>query len=80
VPGQRFQVICNARGRVQRLWGGYNPKVYDGKCVDIMKKELVHHFFGAHIIADTHYEMANQIFKKIKKKKQIVFYTSITKP
>jgi hypothetical protein len=41
--------------------------------MDIMKEELVHHFSGAHIIADTHYEMANQIFKKIKKEKQIVF-------
>jgi hypothetical protein len=48
--------------------------------VDIMKEKLVHHFFGAHIIADTHYEMANRIFKKIKKEKQIVFYTPIVKP
>jgi hypothetical protein len=79
-PGQRFQVICNARGRVQRLWGGYSPKVYDGEWVDIMKEELVHHFSGAHIIADTHYEMANRIFKKIGKEKQIVFYTPIAKP
>ena len=29
-PGQRFQVVCDARGKVQRLWGGYSPKVYDG--------------------------------------------------
>jgi hypothetical protein len=77
--GQQFQVICDACRRVQRLWGGYNPKVYDGEWVDIMKEELVHHFFGAYIIADTHYEMANWIFKKIRKEKQIVFYTSIAK-
>jgi hypothetical protein len=80
VSGQRFQVIWNAHGRVQRLWGGYNPKVYDGEWVDIMKEELVHHFSGAHIIANTHYEMANRIFKKIVKEKQIVFYTPIAKP
>jgi hypothetical protein len=29
-PGQRFQVVCDARGKVQQLWGGYSPKVYDG--------------------------------------------------
>jgi hypothetical protein len=29
-PGQRFQVIYNVRGKVQKVWGGYSPKIYDG--------------------------------------------------
>ena len=79
-PGQRFQVVCDARGMVQRLWGGYSPKVYDGDWIDIMKEELAASFKGAHIVADTHYETANATFKKIGKQKQVVFYTPYAKP
>jgi hypothetical protein len=27
--GQQFQVICDARGKVQKVWSGYNPKIYN---------------------------------------------------
>jgi hypothetical protein len=29
-PKQRFQVLVNAKGKFQGLWGGYSPKIYDG--------------------------------------------------
>ena len=79
-PGQRFQVVCDARGKVQRLWGGYSPKVYDGDWVDVMKEELAATLKGGHIVADTHYETANATLKKIGKQKHVVFYTPYAKP
>jgi hypothetical protein len=37
-------------------------------------------FLGAHIIVDTHYELGNKLMKWFEHEKEVVFYTSITKP
>jgi hypothetical protein len=79
-PGQRFQLLCDARGVVQKLWGGYSPKVYDGYWLEIMACELGVQFKGARIIADTHYELGNRIMKRNGHEKHVIFYTLIAKP
>jgi hypothetical protein len=37
-------------------------------------------FLGAHIIADTHYELGNKLMKRFGHEKEVVFYTPIVKP
>jgi hypothetical protein len=76
-PGQRFQLLCDARGKVQRLWGGYSPKIYDGNWLEIMVDDLGNQFKGAQIIADTHYELGNKIMKRFGHEKKVGFFTPI---
>ena len=56
-PGQCFQIACDSHGKIQQVWGGYSPKVYDGNWVRIVKEILSTEFNGAHFIVDTHYKM-----------------------
>jgi hypothetical protein len=79
-PGQRFQMMIDASGRAQALWGGYSPKVYDGDWIKIMKEVLVKDFPAGHVIADTHYETANRTLKEINCHKLLAFYHPIAKP
>lgn len=79
-PGQRFQVLCDAKEIVQKVWGRYSPKIYDGHWIEIMAEELGLQFSGAFIIADTHYETANNILSRFKMQKRIRFYTPIAQP
>jgi hypothetical protein len=79
-PGQRFQLICDARGKVQKIWEGYSLKIYDGYWVEVMADELGNLLPGAHIIADTHYELGNKLMKRFGHEKQVVFYTPVAKP
>ena len=78
--GQRYQVVQDADGVVQGLWGGYSPKLYDGDWVNIMKEPLSRELFGGHVVADTHYETANKTFKSIGEEESVKFYTPIAKP
>jgi hypothetical protein len=79
-PGQRFQILIDAKGRVQKVWGGYSPKLYDGDWIKIAGEVLIDHCDGAHIIADTHYETANRTLKLLRTEPNVVFYTPIAKP
>jgi hypothetical protein len=47
--------------------------------VEVMADELGNLLPGAHIIADTHYELGNKLMKRFEHEKQVVFYTSIAK-
>jgi hypothetical protein len=48
--------------------------------VEVMADDLGTLFLGAHIIADTHYELGNKLMKRFGHEKEVVFYTSIAKP
>jgi hypothetical protein len=43
-PAQRYQVVSSAAGRIQKIWGGYSPKVFDGNWLNINKQQLVELF------------------------------------
>jgi hypothetical protein len=45
-----------------------------------MADELKNFLLGAHIITNTYYELGNKLMKRFKHEKQVVFYTSVTKP
>jgi hypothetical protein len=79
-PGQRFQLLCDTFGKVQRLWEGYNPKIFDGDWLEIMADDLGNQFKGSHVISDTHYELGNKIMKRFGHEKKMIFYTPITEP
>jgi Transposase DDE domain len=87
-PPMESQIGCartaipslDASGRIQRIWGGYSPKVYDGARVQTHKEELARDFRGAHVIADTHYETANATMKQIRMEKEVIFYHPIAAP
>jgi hypothetical protein len=78
-PRQQFQVICDVRGKVQKVWDGYNPKIYDEYWVEIMVDDLRTLFSGVYIIADTYYELGNKLIKRFGHEKEVVFYISIIK-
>jgi hypothetical protein len=78
--GNRFQMICNGVRRIQRLWRGYNPKLYNGKWVQVMANKLAKQFRGVHIIADTHYETVNKTMKTLGFDEYVHFYTFVAKP
>ena len=79
-PGQRYQVIFDARGVAQGVWGGCSPKMYDGDAIKLLKDYLALHFSGAHIAADTHYETCNKTMAIISAQDDVKFYTTISKP
>jgi hypothetical protein len=79
-PAQRFTVIVDARGKVQGVFGGYSPKLYDGDWVKLMADMLIEKFDGGHIIGDTHYETANRIVKAKGGNTHLKFYTPFAKP
>jgi Glu-tRNA(Gln) amidotransferase subunit E-like FAD-binding protein len=45
-----------------------------------MREYLIHDFLGAQIIADTHYEIANQVIKEVYPNSLVKFFTLIIKP
>jgi hypothetical protein len=71
---------CDGARRIQRLWRGYSPKLYDGEWVQVMANELAKQFRSAHIITNTHYEIANKTMKTLGFNEHVRFYTSIAKP
>jgi hypothetical protein len=79
-PGQRFQAFVDAKRKFQGLWGGYSPKIYNGDWVKMMKEYLIRDFPSAQIIADTHYEIANQVIKEVYPNSSMKFFTPIAKP
>jgi hypothetical protein len=48
--------------------------------VEVIANELGNLLPGAHIIANTHYELNNKLMKRFRHKKQVVFYIPVTKP
>ena len=53
--------MCDGMMRVRKLWGPYSPKLYDGNFLKSHKSDFNEEFRGATVIADTHFELGNQI-------------------
>jgi hypothetical protein len=47
--------------------------------VEVIVDELGNLLSGAHIIANTHYELGNKLMKRFEHEKQVVFYTFVAK-
>ena len=65
-PAQRYQVVSSAAGRIQKIWGRYSPKVFDGNWLNINKQQLVELFRNRVFVADCHYEWGKENLKGIK--------------
>ncbi len=65
-PGLRFMVLEDARGRIQKLWGGYSPKVFDGDFLKIQQEWLDKKLKGAVVLADQHFEWGKKQLKKVR--------------
>ena len=79
-PGQRYTVVMDARGIIQKIWGGYSPKLYDGDWLKLCAGDLLSNFRGAHIIGDVHYELGNGIMKGIEPSPSVKFYVPFSEP
>ena len=79
-PGQRYTVVIDAWGVVQKVWGGYSPKTYDGDWVRLCANDLLTNFKGAHIIGDVYYELGNRIMKGIQATPSVNFYVPFSEP
>lgn len=60
---QRFMVITDFQGRIQEVFGGYSPKVYDAHFVQIMKSHFVKNYSKAIFLADNHFSSVNDYFE-----------------
>ena len=79
-PAQRYTVIIDARGVVQKVWGGYSPKMYDGDWIKLCADDLCSNFDGAHIHGDVHYELGNRVMKGIQAENNVKFYIPFAEP
>ena len=79
-PSQHYTVITDARRVVQKVWGGYSPKMYDGDWIKLCADDLVTNFAGAHIIGDVHYELGNRVMKDLLTEPNVKFYVPFSEP
>lgn len=63
---RRFMMICDAKGRIRKIWGGYSPKVYDGHWLEINKDWIEENLAGASVIGDCHFAMGKRMFNQVK--------------
>ena len=62
-PGRRFMILSDANGVPMRVFGGYSPKIYDGRWVEQNRKWLDKHLKNSSIIADCHFWSAQRELK-----------------
>ena len=79
-PARCYTVVIDARGVVQKVWGGYSPKMYDGDWIKLCADDLCSNFDGAHILGDVHYELGNRIMKGIQAENNVKFYVPFAEP
>ena len=79
-PAQRYTIIIDARGVVQKVWGGYSPKMYDGDWIKLCADDLCSNFDGAHILGDIYYELGNRVMKGIQAENNVKFYVPFAEP
>jgi len=54
-------IICDGRGKVVQMWGGYSPKVFDGEFISLQRQWLETHLKGAGVVADQHFEAGKNV-------------------
>ena len=57
--------VQDGKRRIQRIWGGYSPKIFDGNFLELFRDELEEKFNGAGIVADTHFEWGKNNFEHV---------------
>lgn len=64
--GSRYMCIRDGKGKVRKLWGGYTPKLYDSHFIKLKRKKFNKRMKGVHMIADQHFEYANESLTETK--------------
>jgi len=68
-----FFCVCDANGKIRKMWGGYSPKVYGSHFVlmpeqrDWFTSKCFNSGHKIAIIADSHFSMVKKEMKKIVK-------------
>jgi len=57
-PARRFMVLSDGHGSIQKIWGPYSPKTYDGDFLKMNSSELSTELKGTTVVADCHFEAA----------------------
>jgi len=57
-PGRRFMMLSDCHGFVQKIWGPYSPKTFDGDFLKTHSTELSNDLQGCTVVADCHFESA----------------------
>jgi hypothetical protein len=65
-PGRRYMFLCDGKGRIRKIWGGYSPKVYDGHFIETRKKWFEQKLAGAEVIADQHFRWGQKHLRQVK--------------
>ncbi len=52
---RRFMLVCDGRGVVRGLWGGYSPKMRDNNFLESHRQTFQRLFKGGVILGDTHF-------------------------
>jgi hypothetical protein len=55
-PARRFMFLLDGRTRIRKLWGGYSPKLYDGRVLETKADWLRKHLEGAVVVGDEHFQ------------------------
>lgn len=54
-PGRRFMIVCDAKRRIRKIWGGYSPKVDDRNWQEEWADYFEDNFHGGVIVGDKHF-------------------------
>lgn len=73
-PGRRYMMLCDGRGSLKKMWGGYSPKVYDGNFVEERATWFEKRLKGATVVADQHFEWGKTNLEHVR------FHTPISHP
>jgi hypothetical protein len=73
-PAQRYMVLQDGKSRIVKVWGSYNPKVYDGLFLEVVADWIDDTLFGVSVIADNHFKGGNESCENV------VFHTNIEEP
>lgn len=54
--------VCNAKGIILFVSGGYTPKLHDGSYLSMHRENIIRMFGGATAIGDNHFSRGRQLF------------------
>jgi len=63
-PGRRYMFINDGRV-VRKIIGGYSPKIYDGKVLELNRDVFENIFAGATIVGDQHFQWGKKNLKGV---------------
>ena len=58
-PGGRYMLLIDGKSRVRKMWAGYEPKLWDGGFVKVMKDWFTEFLSGAGVLGDGHFAWAS---------------------